>query len=61
MSNKQAVLINDNSSSWSNFTMPAGGSAREIRKSVEQLRDKVNKEKRSLEGHLLNQQFILKK
>ena len=40
------MRVTDTSSSWDTFKMPAGGTASEMRRSVEALRQTITREKR---------------
>lgn len=48
--NSTKTVANDTSSSWESFRMPAGGTARDIRKSVAELRDNISQDKKAFSG-----------
>lgn len=48
--NPVKIRTRDSSSSWDSFTMPAGGSANEIRTRVDELRNTASQERKALSG-----------
>lgn len=56
--NTSKIRVNDTSSSWDSFKMPAGGTAVEMRKNVEALRITITKEKIAFSGLILPQSSV---